>query len=924
MELSTSDGTGLKLKLLHSQTVLQGPLAFTEVRLTFENPENRVREGQFRITLPPGAAISRFAMRIDDKWQEAEVVERQAARRAYEDFLHRKQDPALLEKEAGNEFRARIFPIPAGGEKELILSYSQELLTSESPFTLYLAGLPTIEDLEIQVLLDRGNQNERLTVKEKSFSPPGDFQLVGLASENTVRSGNFIVTRATPNITVDATPLDDLLILFDTSASQALGHDAKVQRVKAVVDTLPGLKKLTLAAFDQEVVSLSSGSPAQTDWRKLRERQAFGATDLASALRWASNKGGHQRLLLVTDGITTAGSDLLQETLQQSPIERIDVLLVGGITDRGRMTNLVTAKGKQSGLVLDSELSVGELSQALKSSVVTGLSADIEGALWTWPTTLDSLQPGQSRLVYAKLPDTPQKSLVLKIAEERTTLDPKSFDDSPLIERAIALAQIEKWQSELSESKEADQRESLTEQIVELSVRKRVLSDLTALLVLETEQDYAQFQIDRKALTSILTVGPAGLELQNRTSVTVGQNTPPAATLTDREGLAQGDFAVATPPQADDATSSTANSTPLREPSPAAEAPQSSASQLDRGPLTERPRHAPRPISPSDEQFESSRSDGQPYLEKDGGPALTGTFAEIDKLQKQGKGEKALAKARAWQKAEPGDVLALIALGNCLESLGRKAEAARVFGSIIDLFPSRADLRRYAGSRLESLGKNALSLAVDSFEKAVEQRPDHVSSHRFLALALARQGRYAEAFEACERGLSRNYPAGRFAGYERVLKEDLGILGAAWLASSPQTKELIYARLKKYDSVLAKEPSLRFVLTWETDANDVDFHIRDGLGGHAYYSQPKLDSGGELFADVTTGYGPECFAVVGPSKAYPYQLDIHYYSRGPMGYGMGQLEILEHDGKGKLTFEERPFLIMEDSAYVSLGTVNRR
>ena len=50
-------------------------------------------------------------------WQEAEVVERQAARQIYEDFLHRKQDPALLEKKAGNEFRARIFPIPANGDQ---------------------------------------------------------------------------------------------------------------------------------------------------------------------------------------------------------------------------------------------------------------------------------------------------------------------------------------------------------------------------------------------------------------------------------------------------------------------------------------------------------------------------------------------------------------------------------------------------------------------------------------------------------------------------------------------------------------------------------------------------------------------------------------------------------------------------------------
>jgi hypothetical protein len=36
---------------------------------------------------------------------------------------------------------------------------------------------------------------------------------------------------------------------------------------------------------------------------------------------------------------------------------------------------------------------------------------------------------------------------------------------------------------------------------------------------------------------------------------------------------------------------------------------------------------------------------------------------------------------------------------------------------------------------------------------------------------------------------------------------------------------------------------------------------------------------------------------------------------------MGKLEIIDHDGQGGLTFEERPFLAMTDHAFVELGTV---
>ncbi len=125
MQLTGSDGSGLQLAVLDAKSVLDGPLALTELRLTFHNPQPRQREGRFQITLPTGAAISRFAMRSGNQWQEGEIVEKKQAERIYEDYLHRRQDPAILQQEAGNVFQARVFPIEASADKELIVSYSQ-------------------------------------------------------------------------------------------------------------------------------------------------------------------------------------------------------------------------------------------------------------------------------------------------------------------------------------------------------------------------------------------------------------------------------------------------------------------------------------------------------------------------------------------------------------------------------------------------------------------------------------------------------------------------------------------------------------------------------------------------------------------------------------------------------------------------------
>jgi tetratricopeptide (TPR) repeat protein len=284
----------------------------------------------------------------------------------------------------------------------------------------------------------------------------------------------------------------------------------------------------------------------------------------------------------------------------------------------------------------------------------------------------------------------------------------------------------------------------------------------------------------------------------------------------------------------------------------------------------------------------------------------------------------ARAVAETWNAESPGDVLSLLALGEAWEAAGEERGAARAYGSLIDLFPSRADLRRLAGERLERLRGPALALAIDTYRKAVEQRPDHPTGHRLLAWALLRAGRHEEAFAALEAGIEREYPGGRFRGVERVLGEDLGLLAAAWLRAEPGRRPEILERLAAHDAQLAERPSLRFVLSWETDANDVDLHVYDRRDGHAYYNERALPSGGELYDDVTTGYGPECFTIPGGGgSGAPYRLRAHYYSRGPMGYGMGILQVVEHDGRGGLRVDPRPFVVMTDGATVDLGTVGR-
>jgi tetratricopeptide (TPR) repeat protein len=328
---------------------------------------------------------------------------------------------------------------------------------------------------------------------------------------------------------------------------------------------------------------------------------------------------------------------------------------------------------------------------------------------------------------------------------------------------------------------------------------------------------------------------------------------------------------------------------------------------------------ADAPSSPSDESPVASEPERD---EQEVTPApYEGEMKRVMAALAEGRSREALDMALAWRAREPGETLALLALGEALEKNERPEHAARAYGSLIDLFPARADLRRYAGSRLQRLG-SGVDVALDSFRQARDDRPDHPTSHRLHAYALLGKKRFADAFAALKDGYARSYPGGRFREVKQVLQQDLGLVAAAWLAAEPERKGEIDKRLAEVGVALPSSPSRRLVLSWETDANDVDLHVLDDEGGHAFYSSRSLPSGGELLADVTDGYGPEMFSITGPqAKKRRYRVRAHYYSRGPMGYGMGRLQIVDHDGKGGLAIEERPFLVMVDRAFVDLGEV---
>ena len=125
--LPPSLGQELRLVSQEAKVRIDDAAARTTLTQTFENTTGRTIEGTYLFPLPQGAAVSNFAMMVNGKRVEAEILERDKAREIYQGIVNKMRDPAILEFTDRNLLRARIFPIPAGDKPRVELTYSEAL-----------------------------------------------------------------------------------------------------------------------------------------------------------------------------------------------------------------------------------------------------------------------------------------------------------------------------------------------------------------------------------------------------------------------------------------------------------------------------------------------------------------------------------------------------------------------------------------------------------------------------------------------------------------------------------------------------------------------------------------------------------------------------------------------------------------------------
>ena len=117
----------IELRRLSIGAALSGGMAETTVRMVFFNPNRRQLEGTLQFPLLDGQQVTAFALDIEGAMRPAVPVAKAHGRAVFEAIERRKVDPALLETTQGNNFKLRIYPIPAGATRTVELTYIEPL-----------------------------------------------------------------------------------------------------------------------------------------------------------------------------------------------------------------------------------------------------------------------------------------------------------------------------------------------------------------------------------------------------------------------------------------------------------------------------------------------------------------------------------------------------------------------------------------------------------------------------------------------------------------------------------------------------------------------------------------------------------------------------------------------------------------------------
>ena len=876
------------LQDLSVDILVVGQTAVTTMEMTFYNPNSRVMEGEFQFPLADGQQVSRFALDINGKLREGVVVDKALGRKAFEDIVRRGVDPGLLEKTEGNNFKARVYPMPAKGTRRVLIAFEQELHErgGQDYYFLPITANVTLKNFKVRTeVVSRFVKADIQNSLQLDFKQARNSYISEVSKRNFTLNQNIALTF--PKIekpqTISATQgsksyfygniaLSDtkaksrptpkeIGLLWDASHSAIQRDRAKEfafldAYFKELKDT-----KVVLSTFNIHSAKPLTFEVKNGNWQALKSHleslQYDGATD-GNAIDFNLKT---DEILLFSDGIFNFGSKefSVNEVVKQAKIP-VSVVNASAVANTPKMQYLANATGGSfidlTTLTTEQALNVVRTVpfQLLNIEVKSGKVAKIfpqKGATISKGnfTLAGELQSEEATLVLSF--GYPKKVMVQK--EVKFVANPDASESEfNLLRRIWAEKQIAQLQREGVEQKQIDA----------VGREYGIVTEGNSLIVLETVEDYVRYRImpptelqqeyskrlaneqkqkedtAKRILDRVVEQSAEQSKWWNTQYPLKGSKPKnkmvimeEAAYSEDSDAIAEV-AAIATPSQIMERSAS-------KDVSSNAMAKRATA-----------PRSTPAPVSVPTSKIElNAYNPDTPYL----------------KVMEYTEEAKAVETYYKLKKEYGNTPSFYVDVADYFFKKGNREQAILVVSNLAELGLDDPQLLRMLGYKLSNY--NAKKEAVWVFRKVVTLREEEPQSFRDLGLALADDGAYNEAVKNLYKVVTSEWSS-RFGDVQIVTMNDINSLVT-------RHKGIDVSYIDK--RLLKKEPvDVRVVLSWDTDSCDMDLWVTDPKDEKCYYRNTLTYLGGKISRDVTQGYGPEEFMLKKAEKG-KYKVQVDYF-----------------------------------------------
>ena len=539
----------LAIKYHRVKVTIEDQVALTEIDQVFVNPNPYQLEGTYIFPIPEEASISAFSMWIDGKEQPAELLERDKARKIYEDIVRSMRDPALLEYMGRNMFKASIFPIPARGEKRVRLSY-QEVCRADGGLVRYVYPLNTekfssrpLEDVSVVVdikgklpiknvtcpshpveVVKKSDTEVRVAFEARHVVPDRDlllyysisadeFALNFLTHRPKAREEGYFMLLLSPGAETGKVIEKDVCFVVDTSGSmQGKKIEQARQAMKFCLQSLNPGDRFNLVPFATEARAFSDALTSASKENVARGLEfieglrALGGTAIDEALTKAlSLSPDSQRpymIVFLTDGLPTIG-----ETKEPLILENVKRLNKGNVrlfafgVGNDVNTHLLDKLAEQNrgtrdyvSEAEDLEVKVSNFYTKIANPVLSDLALEFPGIEIhdIYPRRLPDLFKGSQLVVVGRFKGSGQKALKLsgRVGGETKAIAhdisfPVVMEGNSFLPRLWAIRKIGFL---LDEIRLHGEKKELKDEVVRLAKLHGVVTPYTSFLVLEDVQ----------------------------------------------------------------------------------------------------------------------------------------------------------------------------------------------------------------------------------------------------------------------------------------------------------------------------------------------------------------------------------------------------------------------------------------------------